>query len=60
MAGKVLRRMGVELRTTRRAVVTALSGYVHAQQPTPTTVTPPDALAEIRERLDAIERRLGS
>ena len=30
MAGKVLRRMGVELRTTRRAVVTALSGFVHA------------------------------
>ena len=60
MAGKVLRRMGVELRTTRRAVVTALSGYVHAQQPTPTAVTPADALAEIRERLDAIERRLGS
>jgi ATP-dependent Clp protease ATP-binding subunit ClpC len=60
MAGKVLRRMGVELRTTRRAVVTALSGYVHAQHPTRTAVTPPDDIAEIRERLDAIERRLGS
>jgi ATP-dependent Clp protease ATP-binding subunit ClpC len=64
MAGKVLRRMGVELRTTRRAVVTALSGFVHAQQATSTAPTPPppalsDALAEIRDRLDAIERRLG-
>jgi ATP-dependent Clp protease ATP-binding subunit ClpC len=67
MAGKVLRRMGVELRTTRRAVVTALSGFVHAQQAKPTTSTTPptsaatsaDTLAEIRERLDAIERRLG-
>jgi ATP-dependent Clp protease ATP-binding subunit ClpA len=62
-AGKVLRRMGVELRTTRRAVVTALSGFVHAQQTAPKTPAPTqapsDALAEIRERLDAIERRLG-
>jgi ATP-dependent Clp protease ATP-binding subunit ClpC len=70
MGGKVLRRMGVELRTTRRAVVTALSGYVHAQQPPPssetstsatsTSAAPADALAEIRDRLDAIERRLQS
>jgi ATP-dependent Clp protease ATP-binding subunit ClpA len=63
MAGKVLRRMGLELRTTRRAVVTALSGFVHAQQSAPApweaSTTPSDALAEIRERLDAIERRLG-
>ncbi len=60
MAGKVLRRMGVELRTTRRAVVTALSGYVHAQQTTPLPAMPADALDAIRERLDAIERRLGA
>jgi len=58
VAGKVLRRMGVELRTTRRAVVAALSGFVHATE----TATGPNVeredLAEIRQRLEAIERRL--
>ena len=68
MAGKVLRRMGVELRTTRRAVVTALSGFVHAQQrhaPAGPAPAAPDTAAPaavagdltgIRQRLDDIER----
>ncbi|HEX2381430.1 MAG TPA: Clp protease N-terminal domain-containing protein [Acidimicrobiales bacterium] len=60
MAGKVLRRMGVELRTTRRAVVTALSGFLHAQQSTSTPNPSGDDLAEIRQRLEAIEQRLDS
>jgi ATP-dependent Clp protease ATP-binding subunit ClpC len=54
LASRVLRRMGVELRTTRRAVTTALSGFVHARQ----NETKPDALDLILQRLDAIERRL--
>jgi ATP-dependent Clp protease ATP-binding subunit ClpC len=66
LASQVLRRMGVELRTTRRAVVTALSGYLHAQQsaPRPPATTASenaltrDALGQILERLDAIEQRL--
>src|SRR5205807_7226461 len=32
LASQVLRRMGLEVRTTRRAVVTALAGYVHSSQ----------------------------
>jgi ATP-dependent Clp protease ATP-binding subunit ClpA len=58
-ASKVLRRMGLELRTTRRAVVTALMGVTHAR----TSERPPaapDALEEIRRRLDNIEARLPS
>jgi ATP-dependent Clp protease ATP-binding subunit ClpC len=60
VGSQVLRRMGVELRTTRRAVVSALSGFVHAQQAAASR--PPEAKAdgldEILARLDAIERRL--
>lgn len=61
LASKVLRRMGLELRTTRRAVVTALLGLVHAQQdpPAPRAVAT-DALDQILRRLDAIEARLAS
>ena len=59
LASEVLRRMGVELVTTRRAVVTALTGFVHAQQHyAGTRPDPSDALAQIMERLDAIEHRL--
>ena len=60
LASQVLRRMSLELRTTRRAVVTALSGYVQAQQ-TKAAAPPPaaeDTLQQILSRLDAIERRL--
>jgi Clp amino terminal domain, pathogenicity island component len=59
LASKVLRRMGVELRTTRQAVVAVLSSY--AAQPTQraAAATPSQAtLTKILERLDAIERRL--
>ena len=57
LASQVLRRMGFELRTTRRAVVTALTGFVHAQQ-RDSREQAPDALAQILRRLDALEQRL--
>jgi ATP-dependent Clp protease ATP-binding subunit ClpA len=67
MAGRVLRSMGVDKTVARRAVVTALSGFVHARQelgPQP-PINPPkladEQLArEILDRLDAIERKLGT
>jgi ATP-dependent Clp protease ATP-binding subunit ClpC len=64
VASQVMRRMGLELRTTRRAVVTALAGLMHAQATappaTPATATSDDAttLQQILRRLDEIERRL--
>src|SRR3954453_15179463 len=68
IASQVLRRMGLELRTTRRAVVTALSGFVHAKAtlaatPAPEPAAPPIELPtatieEILRRLVAIEDRL--
>ena len=58
IASQVLQRMGLELRMTRRAVVTALAGVVHAQQNLPARpVTSADA-AQILERLEAIEEHL--
>jgi ATP-dependent Clp protease ATP-binding subunit ClpA len=61
LASQVLRRMGLELRTTRRAVVTALTGFVQAQQAKPAPrENEPDALEQILRRLDAIEQRLAS
>jgi ATP-dependent Clp protease ATP-binding subunit ClpC len=61
LASKVLRRMGVELRTTRRAVVAALLRF-HAEEAKPAAPSPPrDATLErILERLTAIERHLAS
>jgi hypothetical protein len=53
--------MGIELRTTRRAVVTVLSGYVHAREQDgqqPSAVTP--VLEQILRRIEAIEQRLGT
>src|SRR6476646_2269524 len=48
LASEVLRRMGVERLTTRRAVVTALSGFVHAQQnPAPARPANGDILQQI-------------
>jgi ATP-dependent Clp protease ATP-binding subunit ClpC len=55
LASQVLRRMGLEVRTTRRAVVTALIGVVQSRQSQPTG----GDIGEILRRLDAIERRLG-
>jgi ATP-dependent Clp protease ATP-binding subunit ClpC len=57
MASQVLRRMGVDLRTARRAVVTALAGFVHARE-NEAPAASPDALAEILRRLEAIEQKL--
>jgi len=56
IASQVLRRMGVELRTTRRAVVAALVGYVQARENPPRSQA---GIDEVLRRLDAIERRLG-
>jgi ATP-dependent Clp protease ATP-binding subunit ClpA len=58
LASQVLRRMGVELVTTRRAVVTALTGFMHAQFQTAPKPADPDPLQQILQRLDAIEQRL--
>jgi ATP-dependent Clp protease ATP-binding subunit ClpA/post-segregation antitoxin (ccd killing protein) len=64
LASRVLRRMGVELRTTRQAVMTALSGFFVEQsrpEPSPDPGSTPPAQAtldQILQRLDAIERRL--
>jgi ATP-dependent Clp protease ATP-binding subunit ClpA len=61
LASQVLRRMGLELRTTRRAVVTALTGFVPTQQAQPApSAGSSDRLEEILRRLDAIERRVAS
>jgi len=58
LAGRVLHRMGVELRTTRRAVVAALAGFVHATEGAARPNVEEDQLAAIRQRLEAIEKRL--
>jgi len=62
IASKVLRRMGLELRTTRMAVTRTLvelfTGYQPAAPAPPTSTD--DVLARILERLEAIERRLAS
>lgn len=60
LASKVLRRLGVELRTTRMAIVVVLTeiGVPHAS-PTGSSASE-SALERILERLDAIERRLAS
>ncbi len=53
LASQVLRRMGLEVRTTRRAVVTALLGVVHQLQNEAQS-----GIDEVLRRLDAIERLL--
>jgi ATP-dependent Clp protease ATP-binding subunit ClpA len=61
LASQVMRRMGLELRTTRRAVTTALAGVVHAQwNPASSLPSSPDVLTQILRRLDDIEARLPS
>jgi ATP-dependent Clp protease ATP-binding subunit ClpC len=59
LASQVLRRMGVELRTTRRAVVTALSGFIHASEQHATQAAP-DTMAEVLRRIEAIEKQLAT
>lgn len=59
VASQVLRRMGLELRTTRRAVIAALVGSVQPmQRPRAPTRGDADTLEQILRRLDAIEQRL--
>jgi ATP-dependent Clp protease ATP-binding subunit ClpC len=61
LASKVLRRMGLELRTTRRSVIANLSGLLGSVSAPPAAQAPAAAestLEEILRRLDAIERRL--
>ena len=55
LASQVLRRMGLELRTTRQAVVTALVSYVQARE---NQTLSQAGIDEILRRLEAIERRL--
>lgn len=63
LASQVLRRLGLELKTTRRAVVTSLSGFGHQHEPmaaglTPDTRDSRNAMEEVLARLEAIEERL--
>lgn len=60
-AGRVLRELGADLKSTRRAVVAALSGYVHLRANTATNTDATNLVAtavrdELRPLLDRIER----
>jgi ATP-dependent Clp protease ATP-binding subunit ClpA len=61
VASKVLRRMGIELHTTRQAVVMALLSFVAppVKQASPSAPSQ-STLDQILSRLDAIERRLSA
>ncbi len=58
LASKVLRRMGVEVRATKRAVVVALAGFVHTRDVPGAPNDTAGVLAEIVRRLDALEQRV--
>jgi ATP-dependent Clp protease ATP-binding subunit ClpA len=60
LASQVLRRMGLELRTTRRAITALLAGYAQGRQQAAAAAPAPlsDATAEILRRLQSIEDRL--
>jgi ATP-dependent Clp protease ATP-binding subunit ClpC len=59
LASRVMRRMGIELRTTRRAVIAALlSVHTAPVQPEPQPAAVDSTLEQILQRLDAIEQRL--
>jgi ATP-dependent Clp protease ATP-binding subunit ClpC len=62
IASQVLRRMGVELRTTRQAVVATLASFGHAPgraaAPAATETETAGTLEQILRRLESIERRL--
>ena len=64
LASKVLRRMGIELHTTRQAVVIALYTFAAGQAKQASPPMPPESnqstLDQILRRLDAIERRLSA
>lgn len=57
IGGQVLRLLGVELTTTRRAVASVLAGFVHARR-NPAGPPAADPLAQILDRLDRLEQRL--
>ena len=61
VASKVLRRMGIELHTTRQAVVMALLSFVAppVKQASPSAPSQ-STVDQILSRLDAIERRLSA
>lgn len=61
LAGQVLRRMGLDVAITRRAVVTALAGFGHGRaNPAPSNAPAIDDLVrDIGARLDYLESRLG-
>lgn len=59
LASEVLRRMGIERHTTRRAVVAALAGFLHSRAEGATGPrSGADVMQRILHRLDAIEQRL--
>jgi ATP-dependent Clp protease ATP-binding subunit ClpA len=59
LASKVLRRMGLDVRATKRAVINALSGFGLARDTQSSGSAATQAsLAEILRRLDALEQRL--
>jgi ATP-dependent Clp protease ATP-binding subunit ClpC len=64
IAGRVLRTMGLDLVVTRRAVVTALTGFLHARANATPRPEASDqmarALADITARLDRIEGQLAA
>ncbi|WP_397223225.1 Clp protease N-terminal domain-containing protein [Nocardiopsis lambiniae] len=60
--GDVLRSLGAESRSTRRALTAALAGYVHSPQAGPGPGAPPDTLdarpAPLLARIQRLEERL--
>jgi ATP-dependent Clp protease ATP-binding subunit ClpA len=63
LGGRALRSMGVDKTVARRAVVSALSGFVQARREfaaQPAAPTADQVTREILERLTAIERKLGT
>ncbi|MFI5496232.1 Clp protease N-terminal domain-containing protein [Actinoplanes sp. NPDC051859] len=59
-AGRTLRELGVDAKTTRRAVATAMAGYAHLKAATPTEGLLTAVRAEIAplvRRLEALEAR---
>jgi ATP-dependent Clp protease ATP-binding subunit ClpC len=64
IAGRVLRTLGLDLVVTRRAVVTALTGFVHARANPPADAPSSDhvarVLTDITSRLDRIEAQLAA
>lgn len=56
LAGRALRTLGLDETIVRRAVISALTGFVHARANTPSP-TSDQLLAQILERLDRLESR---